>query len=254
MSLDRLVQPFYWEQFSKKLREKIDRLAYAGSFSQEEADAKTMRLVTGREKGSEGEICLSWLVDESDGIIADAKFQVFGPIGLIAAAEIASEWVLRKNYDQASRISAELLDQHVRDRKDHSAFPRECHSFLNQVLSAIDRAVQQCQDIPFALSHDTTPILSDLGEVPGGIPGWQELVYQQKIKILEEIIDKEIRPYIELDAGGVNVLGVNDANEVEISYEGSCTTCHSSTGSTLSAIQQILKARIHPDISVIPKL
>ena len=254
MSLARSIQPFYWESFSKKLREKIDRFAFVGSFEKSEAEAKRMRLVVGREKGSEGEVCLYWLVDESDGVIADAKFQAFGPIGLLAAAEVASELVLRKNYDQASRVSADLLDQQVRDRKDTQAFPKECHPFLNQVLSAIDRAAQQCQDIPFAVSYDTTPILADLGEVPGGVSGWQELAQHQKMKLLEEVIDKEIRPYIELDAGGINVLGVNEANEVEIAYEGSCTTCHSSTGSTLSAIQQILKARIHPNILVIPKL
>ncbi len=42
--------------------------------------------------------------------------------------------------------------------------------------------------------------------------------------------------------------------EVLISYEGSCTTCHSSTGSTLSAIQQILKSRVHPTLFVTPQL
>ena len=63
MSLARSIQPFYWESFSKKLREKIDRFAFVGSFEKSEAEAKRMRLVVGREKGSEGEVCLYWLVD-----------------------------------------------------------------------------------------------------------------------------------------------------------------------------------------------
>ncbi len=209
-----------------------------------------MRYVTGRE----GKLCFYWLVDESDGVIADAKFQVFGPVGLIGAAEVASELVLRKNYDQASRISADLIDQHVRDRKDTPAFPKECNPYLNQVLSAIDRAVQQCLDIPFAASYDVTPIERDFGEIPGGIPGWEGFSHQQKMKIIEEVIEKEIRPYIELDAGGVEIISLNDEREVVISYQGSCTTCHSSTGSTLSAIQQILKARVHPSLLVTPQI
>lgn len=245
-----MIRPHYWELFSKKLREKLDRLRYVGSFTLKLAEDKGMRYVAGRE----GQLTLYWLVDESDGVIADAKFQAYGPIGLIAAAEIASELVLRKNYDQVSRLSADLIDQHVRDRKDTPAFPKECDPYLNQVLSAIDRAVQQCLDIPFAASYDMTPIERDFGEIPGGIPGWDDFPHPHKLKIIEEVIDKEIRPYIELDAGGVTVLSLNNDREVIISYEGSCTTCHSSTGSTLTAIQQILRARVHPSLFVTPQL
>jgi NifU-like protein len=240
----------YWDLFSKKLREKIDRLHYVGFVTPAQAEEKNMRLVVGRE----GKVALYWLVDETDGIIADTKFQAYGPIGLIAAAEVASELVLRKNYDQASRISADLLDQHLRDRKETPAFPKECFSHLNQVLAAIDRAVQQCLDIPFVAAHDITPIEADFGEIPGGIPGWEQFTQPQKLKIIEEVIDKEIRPYIELDAGNVKIVKFNDEKEVVIVYEGSCTTCHSSTGSTLTAIQQILKTRVHPSLFVTPQL
>jgi len=206
-----------------------------------------MRLVTGRE----GMLCFYWLVDEADGIIADAKFQAFGPPALVAAAEIASELVLRKNYDQASRITADLLDQHVRDSKDVPAFPKEAFTYLNQVMSAIDRAVYQCLDIPFAADYDNTPIEYDFGEIPGGIPGWVDFTVEHKRKIIEEVVAKEIRPYVELDAGGVKIIDMK-GNEVMIAYEGSCTTCHSSTGSTLTAIQKILKARVHPALFVTP--
>ncbi|HSX10937.1 MAG TPA: NifU family protein [Chlamydiales bacterium] len=245
-----MIQPHYWELFSKKLREKIDRLRFVGFFSPALAEEKNMRLVTGRV----GNLCLYWLVDETDGIIADAKFQAFGPIGLIGAAEVGTELILRKNYDQASRLSADLIDQHVRDRKETPAFPKECHPYLNQILTAIDHAVQQCLDIPFAATYDTTPIESDFGEIPGGIPGWEQFPSNQKLKIIEEVVDKEIRPYIELDAGGVHIKNFINDREVVIAYEGSCTTCHSSTGSTLTAIQQILKSRVHPSIFVTPQL
>jgi NifU-like protein len=244
-----IIRPFYWELFSKKLREKMDRLRYVGFFTAKMAEEKGMRFVKAKS-----EFCaLYWLVDESDGVIADAKFQAIGPIGLIGAAEIASELVLRKNYDQVSRLNVDLIDQHVRDRKDTPAFPKECDPFLNQVLSLLDLGVQQCLDLPFAATHDITPIEHDFAEIPGGIPGWEQFSYEQKKKIIEEVIDKEIRPYIELDAGGVQLVSLKET-EVVISYEGSCTTCHSSTGSTLSAIQNILKSRVHPTLFVTPQL
>ena len=235
---------------SKKLRDKLDHLRFVGYFLLADAQNRNMRLVTGEE----GKLCFYWLVDESDGIICDAKFQAFGPPELVAAGEIASELVLRQNYDQASRLSADLIDQHVRDKKDSPAFPKEAFTYLNQAISAIDRAVYQCLDIPFAADHDTTPIEHDFGEIPGGIPGWLDFPTEKKKKIIEEVMDKEIRPYVELDAGGVRIVSLNNDCEVVIAYEGSCTTCHSSTGSTLTAIQKILKMRVHPSLFVTPSI
>lgn len=250
MSLAELISPHPFELFSRKLKDRLERLRFVGFFTPEDAKLRGMRLVTGKD----GFLCFYWLVDESDGIIADAKFQAYGPISLIAAGEIASELVLRKNYDQASRISADLLDQHVRDRKEIPAFPKETYFALNQAISAIDQAAQKCYDIPYTAVHDSTPIEYDFHEIPGGIPGWLDFPPEQKLFIIKEVIDKEIRPYVELDAGGVNVLELKGGCEVVISYEGACVTCHSSTGSTLSAIQQILRARVHPTLVVVPAL
>lgn len=245
----------YWDRFSRKVKDKIDRLRFVGSFTRQMAEEKALRYVIGKEESAStgAKVCFYWLVDETDGIIADAKFQAYGPIGLIAAAESASELVLRKTYDQASRISADLIDQHMRDKKEIQAFPKECHGMLNLILSAIDRAINECIDIPFSASYDTTPIENDFGAIPGGIPGFLDMPQAHKLKIIEEVIDKEIRPYVELDAGGVKVVSL-EKQEVLIAYEGSCTTCHSSTGSTLTAIQQILRARVHPALQVVPQL
>lgn len=244
------MEPFYWEKLSKKLREKLDRLRFVGSFTEELALEKGMRFVSSQEKG----LRLDWLVDESDGVIADAKFQAYGRVGLIAAAEIASELALRKSYPQVSRITCDLIDQHVRDQKEVPAFPKNCDPELNLVLSVIDQQVQKCSDIPFNESYDMTPIDTDFGEIPGGIPGFLEFPKEKKVKIIQEVIANEIRPYIELDAGGVNLLDFFETGEVIISYEGSCTSCHASTGSTLTAIQKILRARVHPSLFVTPKL
>lgn len=239
-----------FQQFGKKLKNRIENFRFVGFFSLKEAEEKGMRLVTGRSNFA----TLYWLVDESDGIIADAKFQAFGSISLLAALDVVSELVLRKNYDQASRISADLIDQHLRDKKDCQAFPEECDAYLNQALLCVDDAVHQCLDIPFAATYDTTPILNDFSETPGGIEGWEEFPDEKKLFFIEEVLEKEIRPYVELDAGGVKVEELKKGFEVYISYEGSCTSCYSATGSTLNAIQQILSARLHPSLVVIPVL
>jgi NifU-like protein len=193
------------------------------------------------------------LVDEADGIIADAKFEAFGPTALIGAAEVACELLIRKNYDQAKRLSADLIDRQVRDKNEENAFPNDVSVYLNLVLLAIEEAVKQCMDIPLSDVYVASPIISP-NESNGGYPGWKELSQKQKLALIEEVIANDIRPYIELDAGGVQVVDLIDDRELIIVYQGSCTTCYSATGSTLTAIQQILRGKISPDLIVTPRL
>jgi NifU-like protein len=141
----------------------------------------------------------------------------------------------------------------VRDKNDKEAFPPEVYGHLNLVLSAIENASEQCTDIPYDEVHIDSPIHPEIAS--GGLyPDWLALSKPEKIQVIEEIIQKEIRPYIELDAGGIQIIDLSDQYELTIAYQGSCTSCHSATGSTLNAIQHILHARVHPDIVVTPDL
>lgn len=257
MGLSALTTSFPWSRYSKKLMAKIDNPRAAGFFTKEEAEARTMRLAEGRDGSVKdgNAIALYWLVDKDDGIIVDAKFQVYGQSALIGAAEAACELLVGKNYGQARRISADLIDKHLRDKSDIPAFPKETYPHLNLILEAIDAAAEQCTDIPFADTYVAAPVPTDLGDVvPGGYPGWMELTLKKKIAVIEQVLDQDVRPYIALDAGGVSVLNLLNDKELIIAYSGSCTSCYSSIGTTLSYIQQVLKAKVHPDIVVVPDL
>lgn len=257
MSLQTLTQPFPWSRYSKKLNAKIERPRCVGFFTKNQSEERGMRLAMGQEGAIEDGNFLSlyWLVDPDDGIIVDARFQAYGQSALIGAAEVACELMVGKNYDQARRISAELIDKQVRDRPDVSAFPKETSPHLNLVLEAIDNAADQCMDIPLAANYVSPPAPMDIGEIlEGGYPGWENLSQGQKIALIEEIIARDIRPYIELDAGGIQVLDLINGNEVLIAYQGSCTSCFSATGTTLSYIQQVLRGKVHPSLVVVPDL
>ena len=229
------------------MMEKIENPRCFGTFSKREG----MRTVIGREGLVEdgNAVWLYWLVDEMDGAIVDARFQLFGQSALIAAAEAACELLVGKNYDQAKRISAELIDKQLRDHPDKSAFPEQTWGHLNLVIDAIDDGVEQCLDIPLASNY-----ASPLPELEGeAYPGWEELRDEQKITVLEEVIEKEIRPYIELDAGGIEIVKL-EGNELTIAYQGACTSCFSSVGATLSTIQQIIQSKVHPELRVTPDM
>lgn len=255
MGLTTLTQPFPWTRYSKKLISKIDNPRCAGYFTKEESEARGMQLAEGIEgRVEDGNcVCLYWLVDKDDGIIVDAKFQVFGQSALIGAAEVACDLLVGKNYDQATRVSADLIDRQVRDKSEEPAFPRETYPHLNLVLGAIEIAAEQCTDIPFADTYVAPPVPTIPGEVvEGGYPGWIDLPLKKKITVIEEVLNQDVRPYIALDAGGVEVINLLNDKEVVIAYQGSCTSCYSSVGTTLSYIQQVLRNKVHPSLVVVP--
>lgn len=254
MTHRKFLSSFAWVNYSRKFISKIERPRYVGFFSKEEAEERQMRLAVGREGDAlEGALIeFYWLVDESDGVIADAKFQVFGPSALIGVAEAACELLLRKNYDQALKMTAEQIEKPLRDKPSVQAIAAEHWGYLNLTLGAIAEAAKGCMDIALAENYVPTPVNTDLSESNGSYPGWKTLTLDQKLAVIEQVIAEDIRPYIELDAGGVRVIGLVDDRELTIAYEGACTSCYSATGATLDAIQRILRAKIDPEIVVIP--
>ena len=257
MTLQQLITPFPWVRYSKKLQNKIDHPLFIGHFTKEEADTRDLRFVESTEGSIKDGNCIRFyfFVDKDDGIIVDVKFQAFGQSALLGAAETVSELLIGKNYDQAKRISAELIDKQVRDKSDEPAFPRETYPHLNLVISAIEQGADQCTDLPLSLHYVAPPAPLDIGEVRiGGYPGFSELSQAQKLSVIEEVLNQDVRPYIALDAGGVTVLNLINDKEVLISYQGSCTSCYSSVGTTLSFIQQTLRAKVHPTLTVTPEL
>lgn len=257
MSLENLCTPFPWERYSRKLALKIENPRNMGFFTVKDAQARGMRYVEGREgEVSEGNaLRFYWLVDKQDGVIVDSKFQVFGQSALIGAAEVACELLVGKNYDQALRISADLIDKQVRDRAEVPAFPMETAPHLNLVLSAIEDGSGQCTDLPLPTAYIAPPAPTDFGEVlEGGYPGWEELTIEKKLAVIQHVIDEDITPYIALDGGGVELINLLEDKEVVIAYQGNCTSCFSAVGATLSYIQNVIQAKVHPTLTVTPNL
>jgi len=236
------LSPFTWSKYSRKLQKRIDQPHSFGVID----SVEDMRLVTGHAEN----LTIQLLIDEDDGCIADARFKLFGDSALFGAAEVLCSLLLRKNYLQAGRLSAELIDREVRDYPDQPAFPEETGAHLNLCLRALDEALEQCDDIPIADEPPPMPIQDTQGE-ESAYPNWLELSEAQKTQVIEGLISEEIRPYIELDAGGIEIVSIEDF-KVTIAYQGACTTCYSAVGATLNAITQILKRRIHSDITVVP--
>ncbi len=245
------LSPFPWAQFPKKLKSSLLRITAAGRFLEDESKSRGMRLAEGFSGSVEegNALHLYWLIDPDDGHIVDAKFLAFGETPLIGAAEIISKWVVGKNYDQASRLTSSIVENEA-----EGPFPKETLPLLNLALDAVEKAAATCTDIPLPMAYSAPPVSFTGDIVEGGIPNWFEMGRNEQIAIVEEVLNKDIRPYIALDGGGVEILNLLEGKEAIISYQGNCTSCYSSTGATLSYIQQVLRAKVHPDLTVTPDL
>ncbi|GAB4187444.1 MAG: hypothetical protein Tsb0015_06170 [Simkaniaceae bacterium] len=250
------LPPFTWQGYSRKLKDRIIDCCHSGILLVDAKRSPEMRYVFGKEGSAEenNAVCMYLLIDETDGIIADARFQAFGPSVLIGFAETVCELILRKNYDQAMRINADYVEKYLQDRKNIQPFPNDTAGYLNIVLSALEEAVAKCYDIPIE-NPSSTP-LNDYHNISEeeNHPDFLNYTEEEKRRVLEKVLSNDIRPYIELDAGGVEIVQIKDQKQVIIRYEGACVSCYSATGATLESIQNILRMKIHPAIEVIPDL
>lgn len=82
-------------------------------------------------------------------------------------------------------------------------------------------------------------------ETPKAKPAMTNL---QKITLITETIDKEIRPMLAQDGGDIELIDVA-GNEVIVALRGQCSSC-ASAAYTLEGIEEKLREMVYPDIIV----
>jgi len=232
------------------VRKKSTRPLYAGLIRPEHTMEGLRRVAaTARSPGTE--LYLQLLVDEEDGSIADAAYQAMGPPTLIALGEALSELLIRRTHREAQLMRASQVEEHLFG--EGAEAEGVAKQWSNLWLEALEECCSQVADISCPEPVLETPFSAE-GLIPGEpYPGWDEMDLSARTAIIEQCLDAEVRPYIALDAGGIEVLSLHELT-LKIRYSGTCTSCPSSIGSTLRAIQQTLQARIHPEIVVEPEL
>ncbi len=76
-----------------------------------------------------------------------------------------------------------------------------------------------------------------------------DLPNDEKLSIIESLMDEMIRPALASDGGGLEVLRL-EGNDLVIKYQGACGSCPSSIGGTLAAIQRALQGHLDPNLMV----
>ena len=71
----------------------------------------------------------------------------------------------------------------------------------------------------------------------------------ERLDRINEILDEQIRPYLQNDGGDLYVVGL-EGNRLTVHYQGACGSCPSSLSGTLAGIENLVR-QIEPDIEVI---
>jgi len=84
---------------------------------------------------------------------------------------------------------------------------------------------------------------------------FENMTLVQQIKAIDAVIDENVRQFLIMDGGNMEVIDIKNSSEyidVYIRYMGACSGCASSTTGTLYAIESTLKQKLSPKIRVLP--
>jgi NifU-like protein len=80
--------------------------------------------------------------------------------------------------------------------------------------------------------------------------GPRKMTNLQKIKLIEETIDREIRPALRTDGGNIELVDV-DGDTVAVSLKGTCATCAASQFTLKDFVEQKLKEFVTDELMVV---
>lgn len=113
---------------------------------------------------------------------------------------------------------------------------------INTVKPLIEEHYEKVEVVPAAA---TAP------EGPQATGPWAEMNVVDQVKSIESILDMEIRPALAGDGGGLEVVDLEEF-QLKILYQGACGSCPSSISGTLMYIENLMRERLDPRISVTP--
>jgi NFU1 iron-sulfur cluster scaffold homolog, mitochondrial len=128
-------------------------------------------------------------------------------------------------------------------------------NFISVTLTSADLWVVFKDKVKNIIEADLEKYLEGDNEISASIlddfdmEKYAQLSDDEKVIIVEAVLDSSVRPALANDGGGLEVIEV-DGHIVRIRYQGACGGCPSSTGGTLRVIENHLRSQLDPEIKV----
>lgn len=108
---------------------------------------------------------------------------------------------------------------------------RTCHPEIQKILDAVNGTRK-----------------TEADEKRGPAPG-RRLTNIQKVKLVEETLEKHIRPALKRDGGDIDLIDI-DGNKVYVGFRGLCSFCPSSEYTLKNYVEKTLREFVTPEIEV----
>jgi len=226
---------------------------------------------------------------DENGKIKDAKFQTFGCASAIASSSALTEMVKGLTLEEAKKITNENIAEYLgglpKEKMHCSVMGRDalekaitCHlgepekeiegeivcecfgvtdleikrvvneNHLSTIEEVTDyvKAGGGCGNCHDRIQEIIDTILGTERPVMKKVPSLTNL---QKIKLIEESIEREINPNLKKDAGRLELVDV-DGNRVMVRFGGSCASCVKSPVTLKHYVESRLRELVTPELEV----
>ncbi len=221
--------------------------------------------------------------------ISDAQFQTFGCASAIASSSALTEMIKGLTLDEAANVTNDDIARYLgglpkekmhcsvmgRDALEKAiahyqgqAVPKKEGEIVCECFGITDleirRAVQEShlktvEDVTDYVKagggcgncHDRIgEIIAEVRGKPVAIKSQPKILTNvQKIRMIEETLDREIKPALNQDGGDIELVDF-DQNTVFVRLRGTCSTCAASQVTLKSYVETKLKELVSPELVV----
>ena len=226
---------------------------------------------------------------DSDKRISDAKFQTFGCASAIASSSALTEMIKGITIDEAGKITnndiAEYLGGLPKEKMHCSVMGRDAlekaiANYRGEPEKEVDgEIVCECfgvtdLEIQRAVTENhlkTIQDVTDYVKAGGGCESCHDKIQEiigsvsgtsftekkrpsgmtniQKIRLIEETLEREIKPQLKKDGGGIEFIDFVD-NTVFVKLRGTCSTCSASQVTLKHYVETRIKELVSPELVV----
>lgn len=233
-------------------------------------------------------LTLYFKLDEK-GKINDAKFQTFGCASAIASSSALTEMIKGLTLDEVSKITNEDIASYLGElpkEKMHcsvmgrDALEKAISNYRGEKEKKVEgEIVCECfgvtdVDIRRAVTENNLSTIEDVTDyvkAGGGCEKCHEKIQDiidsvqskdkpvkkkiikltniQKIKLIEETLEREIKPALKKDGGNIELIDV-DGNRIIVKMRGTCATCSKSQITLKHYVESKLRELVAPELIV----
>src|SRR3989339_1595454 len=187
MAKETLLSKGMWEQYSEKVRDRMNKPGHFGEITKDEAHKANLKLVDVIH-GSEacGDAVQLFLLVDKDNVIKKARFKSFGCGTAIAASDMMAELCVGKTIDQALRITNLDVERALRDNPETPAVPGQKMHCSVMAYDVIKKAVASYKNVDIK-EFDEAEIVCHCGRITR--KQIEKAIIEKNLTTVEQVIE-----------------------------------------------------------------